>query len=466
MPKSAGLSLIVVLSAVAAIAAADLDTGRSANWHQWRGPNSDGVSPQGDPPVEWSEEQNVRWKVPVPGKGSATPVVWGDRIFVLTAVPAEGPARAEADTARPRRGTAQAAQPGQRGGRRRGPGGGGGFGNAPPSRQQFMVLCFDRTSGDVVWQRVVAEELPHEGHHQTNTFASASAVTDGERVFASFGSRGIYCLNMDGEVQWERDLGDMQTRNGFGEGSTPALHEDTLVVTWDHEQQSAIYALDARTGEIRWQKERDEPTTWATPLIVEHEGRTQVVTNGTNRVRSYALESGELIWECGGQVSNPIATPLVVEGMVIATTGHRGNALYAIPLDATGDVTDTRKIAWSTNEIGSYIASPLVYRGLLYVTKGRDAIISCFDAKTGKQLSGPERMDGLNTLYASPAAAADRLYYIDRNGTCLVLKAGPEFEVLATNRLDEGVDASPVIVGKQMFLRGEKHLYCLEETSR
>jgi outer membrane protein assembly factor BamB len=459
MPKPAGLIVLVLLSSTAAsLTAADLDAQRDNNWHQWRGPNSDGVAPHGDPPIAWGENQNVRWKVPVPGKGSATPVVWGDRIFVLTAVPAESNANA-ATRATQRPADAPRERPGRPGR------GGGGSDNAAPAPQRFTVVCLDRDSGELVWQRVVAEELPHEGHHQTNTFASGSAVTDGQRVFASFGSRGIYCLNMNGEIQWERDLGDMQTRNGFGEGSTPALHEDTLVVTWDHEGQSAIYALDAHTGDTRWEVERDEPTTWATPLIVEHEGRAQVVTNGTNRVRSYDLETGELIWECGGQASNPIASPLVIDGIAIATTGHRGNAVFAIPLDASGDVTGTKQIAWSTNESGSYIASPLVYRGLLYVTKGRDAIISCFDAKTGEPLSGPERLEGLSTLYASPAAAADRIYYVDRSGTCLVLKAGPEFEVLATNRLDEGVDASPVIVGKQLFLRGQQHLYCLEATA-
>jgi outer membrane protein assembly factor BamB len=436
--------------------AGDFDAERLQNWHQWRGPNSDGVSPYGNPPIEWSEDKNVRWKVAVPGKGSATPVIWGDRIYVLTAVPVEGGAGPPGAA----RAASRDAQPPRQERPRRG---GFGGGAAPAAEQQFTVLCFNRQTGEIIWQRVAIQERPHEGGHQTNTFASGSAITDGQRVFASFGSRGLYCYDVDGELLWKRDLGDMETRNDFGEGTTPALYGNTLVVTWDHEDQSFITALDARTGEPRWRVDRDEPTTWATPLITEHKGRMQVVTNGTNRVRSYDLETGDLIWECGGQFSNPIATPLVHDGVAIATTGHRGNAVYAVPLDAEGDVTGTPKVAWSTNETGSYIASPVLYDGLLYVTKGRDAILSCFDPRTGEQLAGPERLDGLSTLYASPVAAADRLYFVDRNGSAVVLRHGPEFDVLATNKLDEGFDASPVILGRQMFLRGEKHLYCLEE---
>ncbi|HUG93355.1 MAG TPA: PQQ-binding-like beta-propeller repeat protein [Planctomycetaceae bacterium] len=460
------MAVAVALAAVSPVCGGEFDAERIHNWHQWRGPNADGISPHGDPPIEWSETTNVRWKVACPGKGSATPIVWNDRIYVLTAVPAV-PAGADAarrQAAQPERSAESGAQRPPRGrpGRGGGAGGGGGRGAAPSGPQQFTVVCFDRGTGRIVWQRVCAEEVPHEGHHQTNTFASGSAITDGRHVFASFGSRGIYCLDMDGRIQWKRDLGDMRTRNGFGEGSTPALDGDNLVVTWDHEGQSFITVLDAGTGQPRWKADRDELTTWATPLIVEHNGRQQVVTNGTNRVRSYDLETGELIWECGGQASNPIASPVTLDGIVYCTTGHRGNAVFALPLAASGDITGTGTVAWHRNDTGSYIASPVVYRGLLYVTKGRDATLYCLDARSGEPLAGPERLPGLSTLYASPVAAADRIYYVDRSGTTVVLRHGPELDVLATNSLDEGIDASPVVVGRQMFLRGEQHLYCLE----
>jgi outer membrane protein assembly factor BamB len=354
--------------------------------------------------------------------------VWGDRIFVLTAIQTDP--RAESGRG---------------------------------SLHQFVVLCYDRRSGDEIWRQVAAELVPHEGHHETNTFASGSAVTDGERVYASFGSRGIYCYDMEGNLKWDRDLGDMQTRRGFGEGATPALHGDTLVVTWDHEEQSSIYALDASTGQTKWQENRNEVTTWATPLVTEANGRTQVVAHGSNRVIGYDLDSGEKIWECGGQASNPIASPLRDGDVVYCTTGHQGNAVYAIPLDAQGDITNTDKVVWSTQETGSYIASPVLVDGLLYVTHGRDATLSCINAETGEHVYGPERIPGMRErLYASLVAADDRIYITDRTGKTVVIKQGPEFQILATNELGEGIDASPAVVGKQMFIRGAEHLYCIE----
>ncbi len=410
--------LVAVL--VTPAGADDFQTAKLRNWHQWRGPNADGVAPHGDPPVEWSETKNVRWKVPVPGRGSASPVVWNDQLFLLTAIPLDN------------------------------------------GVHQFAVLCFDRNTGKVLWQQVAAEEVPHEQLHATNTHASGSATTDGQRVYASFGSRGVFCYDLQGKLQWKRDLGEMQTRNEFGEGSSPTIHGDTLVVNWDHEGDDFLVALDAKSGEVRWKVERDEPTTWATPLVVTHNGREQVVTNGKNRVRSYDLASGKLLWECGGQASNPIPSPVALGDLVFCMTGFRGYAAYAIPLDSSGDITDSDQIAWSRTDGTPYIASPVLYDGVLYFTKGRDAILSSVDAKTGQTKIDQKRLPGLNTLYASPVAAAGRIYFMSREGAAVVLKHGPSLEVLATNHLDEGIDASPAIIGKQMYVRGEKSLYCLE----
>jgi outer membrane protein assembly factor BamB len=344
----------------------------------------------------------------------------------------------------------------------------GGFGRreAPTNIHQFIVLCLDRNTGREIWRQVAREDVPHESGHQTNTFASSSAITDGRSLYASFGSHGIYCYDLDGKLQWETDLGDMRTRNGFGEGASPALYEDTLVVPWDQEENSFIAALDARSGKQRWKVERDEVTTWATPLIVEHKGRVQVIANGSNRVRSYDLADGKLIWECGGQASNPIPSPIVQDGVAYCMTGYRGYAVYAIPLDAKGDVTDSDQIIWRRTDSGPYVSSAVLYGGQLYFTKGRDAILSSLDIKTGEPLIEQVRLPGLNTMYASPVAAAGRIYFTSREGATIVLKHGPKFEVLATNRLDEGIDASPAIVGKQMFLRGERRLYCIEEGAR
>jgi outer membrane protein assembly factor BamB len=241
------------------------------------------------------------------------------------------------------------------------------------------------------------------------------------------------------------------------------LYGDKLIVPWDHEEQSFVYALNSNTGDTVWQVERDEQTTWATPLITDANGRTQVILNGSNRVVSYDLANGDVLWQCGGQASNPISSPFRWDQFVYCMTGHRGNAVYAIPLDASGDITDTQKVAWSTNETGSYISSPVLVGGLLYVTKGRDAILSCMDARTGEVHYGAERIPGLDQpLYASLVAANDRIYVTDRSGTTVVIQHGQEMKVLATNELGEGVDASPAILGKQMFIRGAEHLYCIE----
>lgn len=268
---------------------------------------------------------------------------------------------------------------------------------------------------------------------------------------------------MDGNLKWEKDLGDMRTRFSFGEGSSPAHHGDTLVLNWDHEGDDFIVALNARTGEEKWRKPRDEPSTWATPLIVEGGGRTQVVTTGSNRVRSYDLESGELIWECGGLGSNPIASPVAIDGLVIAMSGHNDPAGFAVPLTAEGDITDSDQVAWKIEGSTSYVSSPVLYDDTLYFTKSRNAILSAVNAKTGEAIIDQKRLPDMDTLYSSPVAADGRIYFSSREGNTVVIKHAPELEVLASNRLDEAIDASPAIVGKDLILRGENHLYCIAE---
>jgi outer membrane protein assembly factor BamB len=503
MLKQASCCVLLWLVA-GSVWAQDFERQKLQNWHQFRGPQDTGVAPMGNPPIEWSETKNIKWKVPIPGSGSASPIVWGNRIFILTAIKTDRTAEsAERTTSTAgatirqvayspnellaqrdenRRGDAQRGDAqrgdGQRGERGRGQGRGGfggqgrggfgggrgGFGITPPTNyHKFVVMCIDRNSGETLWERTAAEVVPHEGHHDTNTFASASPFTDGQHVYAFFGSRGIHCYDLDGNPIWDKDLGDMQTRFSFGEGSSPTVYGDTMVITWDHEGGSFIVALDARNGNEKWRKPRDEVSTWASPLIVEAAGRTQVVTSGDNAIRSYDLANGELLWQCGGLGSNPIATPVVSEGIVICMTGHRDPAGIAVPLDARGDVTDSDKTAWRI-ENTPYIASPVLYDGLLYFTKGRDAILSSVDAKTGEVVIQTERLPDLSTLYSSPVAAAGRIYISSREGNTIVLKHGREFEVLATNSLDEQtIDATPAIVGNELILRGQSHLYCIAE---
>jgi len=464
---------LILFTIVLSSAAASAAESTGGDWANWRGPNYDGTSQNATPPVKWSEEENILWKVPVEGQGSSSPILWGDKLFVLTAIPvpteADGTDQAEVDIEeatprqqrdasddRPRRG------PDGRGRFR----GRGGFGRdvAPTTPMQFSVVCLDKLTGEKIWSKVAVEATPHESGHSTNTFASSSAVTNGEILVVFFGSRGIFCYSMDGELLWKRDLGKQQTRNAFGEGSTPALYENTIVIPWDHEGDSFVVALNATTGEELWKVDRDEATSWATPVVTQYQGTTQVILNGSTRVRSYDVATGELIWECGGQATNPIATPIIYDGKAICMTGYRGYAVYAIRLDAKGDVTDSDEfVAWSRSDVGPYIASATLMNDRLYVTKSRDGVLYCLDAKTGETIYGPERLPETSTLYSSLVGADGKVYISDRDGTTVVLEEGPEFKVLAVNQLGEGIDASLALSGDKLYLRGEGHLYCIQD---
>ncbi len=436
-------TILALAAAVLLAAGASTDRNPSRQWPQWRGPLATGAAPDAAPPVRWSEGENVRWKVPIPGRGKASPVVWDQRIYLLTAVGPEGGSGAVSP---------------QTGERRRG--------LSPDGPLRFVVMAIDRATGRLVWQRTAREEAPHEGTHPDGTWASASAVTDGRRVFAHFGSRGLFAYDADGEPLWQTDLGDMTTRRGFGEGSSPALWEQTLVVNWDHEGDSFIVALDAGSGRELWRRQRDEVTSWSTPLVVADGGAPQVVVSATGRIRSYDLASGEPLWETGGMTLNTIPSPVYADGLLFATSGFRGNALKAIRLaGARGDLDGGEAIAWSYDRDTPYVPSPLLYQGVLYVLKHNSAILTAFDAATGEVLYGPERLPGIDGAYASPVAAAGRVYVAGRDGTTVVLKAGREFEVLATNVLDDGFDASPALAGKDLLLRGRTHLYCLSDAS-
>jgi len=442
-----GLTVACVFLGLSSVAfGQEFESQRQQNWHQWRGPDATGLAPLADPPVEWDTTKNVKWKVAIPGLGNSTPIVWGDRIFLTTAVKTETVANVPDDQFADKSG--------------------GRFGIVHDKHVfQFVVLCLDRATGNIRWQQVAHEGMPHEGYHPDNSYATPSPTTDGRRVYVSFGSRGIYCYDLDGNLQWQSDLGDMETRLSFGEGSSPVLHGDSLVLAWDHDGQSFIAFLDALSGETRWQSNRDEPTNWSTPRVVSHGGRTQVIANGTNRVRSYDLNSGDLLWECGGQVSNAIPSPVANdgEGVVYCTSGYQGSALYALPLDASGDITDTDHVLWSRDEATPYCPSPLLMDGLLYFNQSNRAILSIVAAASGESVLGQTRMPGLQNIYASPLGAAGRVYFVGRDGTTLVIRAGQTMDVLATNALDDPIDASPAAAGNQLFLRSKTHLYCIEE---
>ena len=435
--RFSGLLAIVALSG--ALRADD-----NQNWPQWRGPLGTGAAPAGDPPLVWNEEagKNIRWKTAIPGRGHSTPIVWDDLIFLTTAV-------AVGEPVSPRPSTAP-----------------GNHDNLPVThRHRFLALAVSRASGKILWQKTLREALPEEQGHYTASLASQAPVTDGQHLFVCFGSQGLYCIDFDGKVIWEKDFGMMQVRHGHGEGSSPALYKNTLIINWDHEGESFVVALDKNTGQQRWKVLRNEVTSWATPIVVEHAGEAQVIVSGTRRLRGYALASGKVLWECGGLSANIVASPVSGAGMVFAGSSYEKQALLAIRLgDAVGDITGTDKIAWTRSRGTPYVPSPLLVGGGLYFLSHYQGLLTRVEASTGEDRPGPFRLPGITNVYASPVAAAGRIYITDLDGNTVVLSSGDVPRPLALNRISEPVSASAAIAGQHLFLRGENHLYCLAAT--
>jgi outer membrane protein assembly factor BamB len=406
-------------------------------WPTWRGPAGIGTSATANPPSEWSERTNVRWKIEIPGRGHSSPIVWGDRVYVTTAVPV---------------GVSGAAQHAPRG--------------SLPQRgvHQFIVMALDRKTGKTVWQQVAHEAEPHERAHVDNgTWASSSPITDGQRLYVYFESFGLYAYDLNGKLLWEKDLGDKRMRNEFGEGSTPAIHGNTMVIVWDHlNGESFVVALDTRDGKELWRQPRKEIDTWATPLILEVNGRAQAIVPAMERVRSYDLATGQVVWESDGLTMNAIPSPVHEDGLVFLMSGFRGNDLKAVRVaDAKGNIDGTSAIAWSFDRDTPYVPSPIVVDGVLYFLKSNSGILSAFDAKSGKPLYQNQRLEGVPNVFASPVAARGRIYFAGQDGGTIVVKAGPTYERIATNQLDDAFDASPALVDNEIYLRGRAFLYAI-----
>jgi outer membrane protein assembly factor BamB len=331
-------------------------------------------------------------------------------------------------------------------------------------RHQYIVTALSRSDGRVLWKKVLREEWPHEGGHETGSPASNSPVTDGEFVYAFFGSRGLYCLDTNGAVKWQKDLGKMQTLHAHGEGSSPVLRSNSLIVNWDHEGDSFLYAFDKRTGQQLWKTPRDEKTSWSTPLIVEHEGKPQIIVSATKRVRGYDLVTGKQLWECAGLTENVVSSPVYWRGIVIAGNSYYSQAMVAIRLaGAKGDITDTANVVWKLNHSTPYVPSPLLYDDTLYFMRHYQNILLRLDPLTGKPRNEALRVPGLRDIFSSPVGAAGRIYITGRDGTTVVLRHDKENATLAVNHLDDSFSASAALVDHEIYLRGERFLYCIAE---
>ena len=416
------------------------------NWTQWRGPYETGVAPTGNPPIEWSESKNVKWKSEIPGIGHSTPIIWKDQMILLTAIKTN------------KRGNANEAGEGQEE---------DDWMNAKSTDliHKFAVVSVDKNTGEIQWQTVVREEMPYSKTHEFGSWASNSPVTDGEKIYAYFGSHGLYCLNMEGEILWEKDFGRMEKVMSFGEGSSPYLYKNKLVVLRDHQGQSAIHVMDKKSGEILWEADRDEVSSWSTPSVIEFGGLPQLITAATNKIRAYDLNKGTLLWECSGLTRNVIPSPIFLDGWVYLMSGYRGNALLAIDLaKASGDISGSDAIVWSYNESNTpYTPCPVLMDGKIYFLKANNGYLSCLDAKDGTVYYAGEKLEGIKNIFTSPLGVKDRIYVVGTNGVSCVVKAGEKFELLSENTLDDSFLASPVAIGNDLFLRGDKALYCISE---
>lgn len=412
-----------------------------SDWPQWRGPLGTGTAPDANPPVEWSESKNIRWKIALPGKGHSTPIVWGDRIFLTTAIP-YGPMLP------PKHSTAPGTHDG-----------------VPVTQwYQFVVLAISRIDGSILWQTVVHKKLPHEGGHYTGSLASNSAVTDGKHVYAFFGTHGFYCLDMNGDILWQKQFGEMQTKHGHGESASPVSHGDMVFINWDQDGPCFVAAFDKLNGQERWKVNRDEETSWSSPIVFENDGKPMLIVAGTNRTRAYEPATGKTIWECSGLSSNVVATPVAANGMLFAGSSYEKKSFLAIRLDrAKGDITGTDRIAWKRNRCTPYVPSPLLYGDSLYFLTHYQGILSRVDASSGIDNPGAIRLGGIGNIYASPVAAAGRVYVTDLDGRTIVISDQDQPKILALNKLDEEFSASAAISGREMFLRGKTFFYCIAE---
>lgn len=414
------------------------------SWPQWRGPLGTGAAIKGNPPVVFDETQNLKWKTPIPGKGHATPIVWGDKIIIQTAVATDV------------KGEKQGYGPQSEGERRM-------SGSQTDRVHEYKVILVDRKNGKIEWETTVAREMPLESTHELGSWASNSPCTDGELIYAYFGSRGIHCLDFNGNILWQKDFGQMQKHMNFGEGSSPYLYQERLFIQWDHEGESFLVALNKKTGKEEWRASRDEGTSWSSPFVVEVNGKTQVIASATNQVRGYDYENGEIIWSTTGLTRNVIPNPVFEDGILYVMSGFRGSALQAIDLaKAKGDITGSDAILWTYNQDTPYTPNPLLMDGKLYFFRVNNGFLTCLDAKTGKVLYSKQKLERISTLYSSPSGVDGRFYVVADN-ICLVIKAGETFEVLATNQLGDNFHASPVIVGDELILRGFHSLYCFGE---
>lgn len=427
------------------------DAGADANWPAFRGPEARGVAEGEGLPDQWSASDNVEWTTDLPGRGWSSPIVWGGHVFLTTVV---------------NLGTSEEPKKGLYSG--------GDRHDALASTHQWKVFALDLETGKVLWERQVHEGSPATSIHIKNSYASETPVTDGKQVYVFFGNLGVFCFDFDGNLIWDKKLEPKQIRNDWGTAASPVLHGDLLYVVRDNDEDSYLLALDKGTGEEVWRTARDEGSNWSTPYVWENEKRTEIVTTGTDQVRSYGLE-GNLLWSLRGMSSITVATPYESNGLLYVSSGYlwdKLRPLYAIRPGAEGDIslkegeTSNAWIAWCRPAVAPYNPSTLAYENRLYVLDDR-GMLSCFDAFDGSVIYENEKIPRGRRFTVSPWAYGGKVFCLNEDGTTFVIKAGESFEVLHSNILGKDVMcmSTPAIAGDRLLIRTSERLYSIRSSA-
>jgi outer membrane protein assembly factor BamB len=418
--------------------------GSAANWPQWRGPDGSGVSDEKNLPGEWSPAKNIKWKTAIAGRGHSSPIVWGNKIFLTTAVEGEVVPGAKAVT-HTNEGK-EFLHPDSVGADR---------------KHTFKVIALNRDTGKILWESVAWEGTPFDNRHRKSSYAASTPATDGKLVYAFFGTEGLYAYDFNGKLAWKAQLGKLATV-GMGTGTSPILYENLVIVQCDEDngESSFIVALDKKTGKEAWRTPRKVQVSWSTPLLVRTSTRSELITSGTEFIISYDPATGKELWRHKGVESNAIPSPVANSEMVFLVAGFPAKIAMAIKLGGTGDLTGTPNVPWKYAKGTAYVPSPILYGDYLYLTTDR-GILTCIDARTGEVKYEGGRIPIPATFTASPVAFEGKILMTSEDGDTFIVKAGPKHEILGTNSIGEAVYASPAIADGRIFIRGEKNLYCI-----
>jgi outer membrane protein assembly factor BamB len=437
------LALTVSLLAIA-IVSSYVGTVSAGNWPQWRGPDGSGISSEKNLPEEWSDKKNIKWKTPIEGRAHSSPIVWGNRIFLTTAI--EGDVVPGAKAVKHMDGDKEYVHPDSVGANK---------------KHTFKVIALDRATGKQVWNVTAWEGTPFDDRHRKSSYAASTPTTDGKYVFAYFGTEGIYAYDFNGKLAWKSQLGKISAA-GMGVSTSPILFQNLVIVQCDEENGTAsfIVALDKKNGKEVWRTPRKVQISWSTPLLIKTSKRMELIASGTEAIVSYDPATGKELWRHKGLESNAVPSPVAGNDLVFLVSGYPTKIAMAIRLGLDGDLTGTANVPWKYSKGTAYVPSPIVYGDYLYLTTDR-GILTCLDTKTGEVKYEGGRTPIPATFTASPVAFEGKILMTSEDGDTFVIKAGPKHEILATNSVGEPVYASPAIADGKIFIRGEKNLYCI-----